>query len=88
MSENKSERKHKELFKIIHETAQDAGLEIIEDKINRRGGVCRLDDKVIVIYDVNTSVRERNRLLLNGLKQINTDEMFIPPQIRDLIGNE
>jgi len=43
---------------------QRAGLSVIEDKINRRGGVCRLDEKIIVIYDRIQFGRSATGLLL------------------------
>jgi hypothetical protein len=83
--ENSQERHQRELFKLIHETALTAGLVIIEDKINRRGGVCRLDEKVMVIYDVHAPARERNRLILNGLKLLDLEHIYVPPKIRELL---
>lgn len=63
-----SEKYYKDLNKRLLDEAQTAGLFIIEDRINRRGGVCRLDDKIIVIYDKNTVWQERNRLISEGLE--------------------
>ena len=62
------DRKERELFVLLYETAYSAGIEVIEDRINRRGGVCRLDDKIIVIYDKNTIWQERNRLIAEALE--------------------
>jgi len=83
--ESAQERHERELFKILHETALAAGLVIIEDKINRRGGVCRLDEKVMVIYDVHAPARERNRLILGGLKLVDLEQIFVPPKVRELL---
>jgi hypothetical protein len=63
-----SEKYYKDMNKKLLEEAQTAGLFIIEDRINRRGGVCRLDDKIIVIYDKNTIWQERNRLITEALE--------------------
>lgn len=79
------ERHQRELFKLLYETALNAGMLVIEDKINRRGGVCRLDEKIMVIYDVHATVMERNRLLLSGLKLFNIEEIYLPPKVRELL---
>lgn len=79
------ERHQRELFKLLHETAQSAGVVVIEDRINRRGGVCRLDEKVMVIYDVHAPARERNRLILGGLKLVDLEHIYVPPKIRELL---
>ncbi len=63
-----NEKYYKEVNKKLLNEAQKAGLSIIEDKINRRGGVCRLDEKIIVIYDRNTVWQERNRLIAEALE--------------------
>jgi hypothetical protein len=63
-----SEKYYRDLNKKLLDEAQTAGLSIIEDKINRRGGVCRLDEKIIVIYDLNTVWQERNRLIVEALE--------------------
>lgn len=63
-----NEKYYKDLNKKLLDEAQSAGLFIIEDRINRRGGVCRLDDKIIVIYDKNTVWQERNRLITEALE--------------------
>ena len=63
-----NEKYYKDLNKKLLDEAQTAGLFIIEDRINRRGGVCRLDDKIIVIYDKNTVLQERNRLITEALE--------------------
>lgn len=83
--ESAQERHERELFKILHETALTAGLVIIEDKINRRGGVCRLDEKVMVIYDVHAPARERNRLILGGLKLLDLENIYVPPKVRQML---
>ncbi|MDT8272884.1 MAG: hypothetical protein RRA35_06800 [Desulfomonilia bacterium] len=78
-------RKHRELFSLLVESATSLGIEIIEDTINRRGGICRLEDRLLVIYDANTSYQERNRLILKALSRIDLDSVYLPPKIRQLI---
>jgi hypothetical protein len=63
-----NEKYYRELNKKLLDEAQRAGLSVIEDRINRRGGVCRLDEKIIVIYDRNTVWQERNRLIVEALE--------------------
>jgi len=86
MISNSRERKiQNELFTLLHDTACNAGIEIIEDKINRKGGVCRLQQRIVVIYDSNTPVYERNRLILEAISQMNPDYVYMPPRVRELI---
>lgn len=86
MTLNSLEKKQqKELFALLYETACNAGIEIIEDKINRKGGVCRLQQRILVVYDSNAPVYERNRLILDAISQINPDYIYMPPRVRKLI---
>lgn len=79
----------KELFELLYETAVNAGIEIIEDRINRKGGVCRLEDRLIVVYDAHAALHERNRLILDAISQVNRDYIYLPPKVRMILeGNE
>ena len=73
-----------ELNRLLVETAQAAGIEIVEDKINRRGGVCRLEGRLMVVFDVGAGLSQRNRLILKALGQLG-DQSFLPPKIRELL---
>jgi hypothetical protein len=78
-------KKLKELYHLLYETASNAGIEIIEDKINRKGGICRLDQRLVVVYDANAPLQERNRLILDAISQMNPDYIYLPPKIRQIL---
>ncbi len=80
----KGEKYHKELNRLLLEAAEKAGIEIIEDRLNRRGGTCRMDERLMVIYDSKASLAQRNRLILDALAQLNP-EVFLPPRVRELL---
>jgi hypothetical protein len=80
-----NDRKARELFVLLHETAGSAGIEIIEDRLNRRGGVCRVDGRVHVIFDEQAPYREKNRLILEAITRTDYDAAYLPPKVRDLI---
>jgi hypothetical protein len=63
-----NEKYQRDLNKKLLDEARTAGLSIIEDRTNRRGGGCRFDGKIIVIYDQNTVLQERNRLIAEALE--------------------
>jgi hypothetical protein len=84
-AEKKKSPNQKETFAILYETARNAGIEIIEDRINRKGGVCRLKDRLIVLYDAHATLPERNRLILDAISQVNRDYIYMPPLVRKLL---
>lgn len=75
----------KELFELLYETASNAGIEVIEDRINRKGGVCRLQERLMVVYDANSSLAERSRLILDAIARMNLDYIYLPPKVRALV---
>ena len=83
--DKKKRKQQKELFSLLYETACNAGIEIIEDKINRKGGICRLNSRLVVVYDANAPVYERNRLILEAISQMNPDYVYLPPKVRQIM---
>ena len=73
-----------ELNRLLVESAENAGIEIVADKINRRGGVCRLEGRLLVVYDVGVGLAQRNRLLLEALRQVGP-QAYLPPAVRELL---
>jgi hypothetical protein len=80
-----NDRKARELFALLYETAGSAGIEVIEDRLNRRGGVCRVDGRVHVIFDEQAPYREKNRLILEAITRTDYDAAYLPPKVRNLI---
>ena len=83
-----SEKHQKELFTLLYDAAVNAGINVIEDKINRKGGVCKLDEKLMVVYDKNSSLYERNRLIINSLRKLDPEKIFLPPKVREIIESQ
>lgn len=83
-----NDRKDKELFAILYETAGTAGIEVIEDKLNRRGGVCSVDGRIHVIFDEKAPVREKNRLILDAISRTDVDSLYMPPKVREMLGKQ
>jgi hypothetical protein len=82
------DRKERELFVLLYETASSAGIEVIEDRINRKGGVCRVEGRVHVIFDEQAPYREKNRLILDAIGKTDPDTTYLPPKVRNLLGKQ
>jgi len=80
-----NERKDRELFAILYETAGAAGIEVIEDKLNRRGGICTVDGRIHVIFDEKAPVREKNRLIIDAIARTDVDSFYMPPKVREAL---
>jgi hypothetical protein len=82
------DRKDRELFVLLYETASSAGIEVIEDRINRKGGVCLVEGRVHVIFDEHAPYREKNRLILDAIGKTDLDTKYLPPKVRSLLGKQ
>jgi hypothetical protein len=82
------DRKERELFVLLYETASSAGIEVIEDKLNRKGGVCRVDGRVHVIFDEQAPYKEKNRLILNAIGKTDLDATYLPPKVRVILDRQ
>jgi len=80
-----NDRKDRELFAILYETAGTAGIEVIEDKLNRRGGICTVDGRIHVIFDEKAPVREKNRLIMDAIARTDVDSFYMPPKVREAL---
>jgi hypothetical protein len=79
------ERRGRELFAVLYEAAFAAGVEVIQDRLNRSGGVCRVNGRVHVIFDERAPYREKNRLIVEGMAMIDHDAAYLPPRVRELL---
>jgi hypothetical protein len=52
---------------------------------NMRGGLCRINDKLYIIINKNLRPGEKTAILLQALKTLPLDNIYILPQIRALI---
>jgi hypothetical protein len=82
------DRKDRELFVLLYETAASAGIEVIEDRINRKGGVCRVEGRVHVIFDEHAPYREKNRLILDAIGKTDLDTTYMPPKVRLMLDRQ
>ena len=82
------DRRDRELFVLLYETASSVGIEVIEDRINRKGGVCRVDGRVHVIFDEQAPYREKNRLILEAIGKTDSDATYLPPKVRVMLGRQ
>ncbi len=74
-----------QLHRLLVDTARGIGIEIVEDRLNRRGGTCMLDGKTYVIYDVHAPITERNQLLVKAISSLDLKDLYLPPRVRDII---
>jgi len=63
-------------------------IKIIEDRLLRKGGYCRVFTNKYLVMDKKISDNDKIELLTNALKRNNLDDIYITPKIRELCNEE
>ncbi|HEY2776050.1 MAG TPA: hypothetical protein VGK20_18560 [Candidatus Binatia bacterium] len=80
------------LLERLKEIAAASGLEVREERLLRevgysvRSGVCRLDDREVLLLDRNATPADRIEVLCSVLSSRDLDAVFIEPELRRTIG--
>jgi len=72
--------------------AERIGIKIRSERIPEEegpvtGGLCRVGGEQVLIYNVNTTTRERIRILSRALHEFDLNDIYVLPSIRDIIEN-
>ena len=80
-----------ELLERLKAVAQQAGVEVREERLLRevgysvRSGLCRINDKDVVLLDKNVAASERVDVLTTVLSTLDLDALYIEPELRERI---
>ena len=55
---------------------------------NIKGGLCRVHDKQAFIINKQFSIEEKIDIIIQSLKELPTEDIYIPPEIRRLLEKE
>ena len=77
-------------LRVMEEAAGRMGLAMIyrnldDDEINISSGMCRLQDKRLLIVDRRLDTRGRWRAIANAIKTLEHEDMYLPPLARELM---
>jgi len=76
--------KKEEIIVELVRIAERLGIKIIEDKLLRKGGHCRVFTIKYIIMDKRISTNDKIELLVSALKSQNLDDIYLTPKIREL----
>lgn len=68
--------------------AKTLDVEVRYEKGDFSGGLCRLDEKVILLVQKNDPPHRKISILARELGAFNLDHIFVVPALRDLIAQE
>ena len=73
------------ILQDLESLATDLAIELRYDALEGRGGLCKYGGKTYLIVNRSLSVQERIHLLSRALSRFPLDDVFLRPQIRELL---
>jgi hypothetical protein len=76
--------KKEEILAELTQIACKIGIKIIEDKLLKKGGYCRVFENKYVIIDKRISEEDKLKILIKALQRNNLENIYLTPKIREL----
>jgi hypothetical protein len=76
--------KKKEILAELTQIACKIGIKIIEDRLLKKGGYCRVFKNKYVIMDKRISEEDKLNILIKALQKNNLENIYLTPKIREL----
>jgi hypothetical protein len=73
------------ILQELETLAADLTIEVRYDALESRGGLCRYGGKTCLIVNSALSIPERVQLLSSALSRFPLDDVFLRPQVRQLL---
>ena len=78
------------LYQNLNDLAEKLNVRIVEKNLRKTGlrvksGLCKVKGEYLFIMDKHLSIRNKNELLGQCLKDISHEEVYIVPAVRDFI---
>jgi hypothetical protein len=76
--------KKREILAELTRIACKIGIKIIEDKLLKKGGYCRVFKNKYIIMDKRISEEDKLKILIKALKRNDLENIYLTPRIREL----
>ena len=76
------------LFSEFENLAEKLGLKILKGKGDFIGGICTVNNKMVIVVNKQKPMEQRLKTIANSLVKLNLEEIFIVPAVRDYIENQ
>ena len=76
------------LIKELIEVYEQIGFKVRTEKGNFKGGFCLLREQKLLLLNRNLEQDKKIGFLLKNLSELNTEEVYLKPAIRELINNQ
>lgn len=85
--------KPEQLYQHLLDTAEKLNITVMEKNlrdtgIKVRSGLCKIKEKHVFVMDKHVSTFKKCRILADCLKKMPVDDIFIPPVVREYMGQQ
>jgi hypothetical protein len=77
--------KENEILGHFEELTQNLSIDLRYEKGDFSGGLCRVNDKQIMIINKKLSADQKIKVFASAIAQLNLDNIYILPAIREII---
>lgn len=77
----------KKIITDLIEICNKLEIKVRFEKTSAKGGLCKVNDKYMIIIDRRASDEYKANVIANSLKRFNLDNLHLKPNIRDFIDN-
>jgi hypothetical protein len=78
----------KQMLTELEEVAERLGFKVRYEKGNFAGGYCILKESKLLVINSRNEIERRIIILSKSLKEIGIDEIFVKPNVREIIDKE
>lgn len=78
----------KQLLAELEEIVQRLGYKLRYEKGNFEGGYCLLKESQLFVINSRNEAEKRISIIARNLKELGIDDIFVKPQVRELIEKE
>ena len=73
------------IFEKLQSIATQLSIEIRYVDIDNPGGLCRIGESLVILANQKLSIDQTQVLIAKALSRCSTDQVFMPPKIREYI---
>jgi predicted dehydrogenase len=81
-------QKQNDEINILIKTLENMNIEVRRGYFEHHGGLVKIKDKYVIFLNEYFSVSEKKRLCLEAIKKIGNLSIYIPPKIRQMLGED
>lgn len=79
------EKEFEEIIQDLRSVASQLGASVRFEKGDFKGGYCLLKESKVIVINKNANLQRKAMILSAALKELGVDEIYLNPQMRELI---